>query len=416
MAGAATIASVDAALKDLYPQKRLPELTFKNHPFWGVLPKRTDGGGRAWQVSNLFAPTSGGSALFTTARSRKGGAAYEDFRVTRKKDYSVFAIDTETRRATANDAYALARAVEKETMGAWNTIRRSISICLFRNGGGARGRILSGGGTTALQLDNRADARFFEKNMWIDSDTTDGTSGAVAGFPLQITGGVDRTLGRLLRTAGNWNAGGGYGNGDYLFRDGDFGAVLSGLDAWLPATVTATAFYGVDRTQDEVRLGGVRYTANAITDSTIPRALISASSELGLQGDGVPDLVVVNPLTWGKLQNQIETKVEYQRIPAQTEKGETAQIGYRTIVLMGANGPMRILADGDCPTTLAYMLQLDTWTLHTLGEGPGWIDEDGNKMLRESDDDAIEGRLGFFGNLYTENPGANCRIDLTPVL
>jgi hypothetical protein len=413
---AATITTVDAALKQLYPQKRLPELTFQKHPFWGIVKKRTDFGGRNAQISNQFAPTAGGSADFSVALTRKQGAAYEDFVVTRKKDYSVWSIDTETVRATKGDAMALGKAVEKESMAAWNTIRRSISISLFRNGGGARGLILSGGGTTTLQLANRADARFFEKNMWIDSDTTDGTSGAVAGFPLQITGGVDRVLGRLTRSAGNWNAGGGYGDGHYLFRDGDFGAMLSGLDAWLPATVTSTSFYGVDRTQDSVRLGGVRYTANAITDSTIERTLVNASAETGLQGDGTCDVVIVNPLTWGKLNNEIGSKTEYTIMPAQSHKGTLASIGYKTIELMGAGGPMKIIADGDCPTTLAYMLQLDTWTLATLGEGPGWIDEDGNRMLREGSADAIEGRLGFFGNLWCENPGANCRIDLTAVL
>lgn len=413
---AATVATVDAALKQLYPQKRLPELTFKKHPLWGVLKKRTDGGGRNWQISNQYAPTAGGSADFSVALSRKQGAAYEDFVVTRKTDYSVFSLTTEVMRATKDDKMALGKAVEKESMAAWNTIRRSISISLFRNGGGARGRILSGGGTTVLTLDNRADARFFEKNMWIDSDTTDGTSGAVAGFPLQITGGINRIAGTLTRTAGNWNAGGGYGNGDYLFRDGDFGAMLSGLDAWLPSTVTATAFYGVDRTQDSVRLGGVRYTADSVTDSTIERTFINASSETALQGDGTPDLIVCNPLTWGKLVNEIGAKTEYCKVPAKTAGGDMAGLGYKAIELMGAAGPMRILADGDCPTTLAYMLELDTWTLHTLGEGPGWLDEDGNTLLREGSADAVEGRLGFFGNLYCENPGANCRIDLTEVL
>ncbi len=412
----ATTTTLDAALKQLYPQKRLPELTFKKHPFWGILKKRTDFEGRNIQVSNQFAPTAGGSALFATAQSRKQGAAYEDFVVTRKKDYSLFSIETEAIRATRSDKGALGRAIQKEGNAAWNTIRRSVAISLFRNGGGARGQIASGGGTTSLQLVNRADARFFEFQMWVDTDDTDGTSGAVDGNAAQITGGVDRVNGILTRSAGNWNAGGGFADSDYLFRDGDFGAVITGLDAWLPATVTSTPFFGVDRTQDSVRLGGVKYVADDVTDGTISRALVNSSVECQLQGDGMPDYIVLNPLTWGKLANELGSKTEYTKVTARGSQGQLASISYKAIELMGATGPLKIVADGDCPTTLAYMLQLDTWCLHSLGEGPGWLDEDGRPMLREASADALEGRLGFYGNLYCENPGANVRIDLTEVI
>jgi hypothetical protein len=58
------------------------------------------------------------------------------------------------------------------------------------------------------------------------------------------------------------------------------------------------------------------------------------------------------------------------------------------------------------------MLQLDTWSLNTLGEAPMFLDLDNNRMLRESAADAYEVRLGYYGNIACNAPGYNCRIAL----
>jgi len=58
------------------------------------------------------------------------------------------------------------------------------------------------------------------------------------------------------------------------------------------------------------------------------------------------------------------------------------------------------------------MLQMDTWTLNSLGAAPHILDLDGNRMLREANNDAYEVRVGFYGNLSCNAPGYNSRVAL----
>ena len=59
------------------------------------------------------------------------------------------------------------------------------------------------------------------------------------------------------------------------------------------------------------------------------------------------------------------------------------------------------------------MLQLNTWSLNTLGGAPQILDGDGvGTMLRVSNLDAYEVRVGMYGNIACTAPGYNCRVAL----
>ena len=75
-------------------------------------------------------------------------------------------------------------------------------------------------------------------------------------------------------------------------------------------------------------------------------------------------------------------------------------------------GVVKIIPDKDCPVAVAYALQMDTWQLATIGETVGIIDSDGNRVLRQSNADGVEVRVGFYGQLACSAPGFNCRIAL----
>ena len=75
-------------------------------------------------------------------------------------------------------------------------------------------------------------------------------------------------------------------------------------------------------------------------------------------------------------------------------------------------GLLKIYSDHNCPMNTAYMLQMDTWTLKTLGQAPRIIDFDGMKGLREANSDGVEYRWGYYGNVLCKAPGFNARVAL----
>ena len=410
---AATTTSIDPILKRLYSKDRFEKALYTNNPLLGLLPKNEDFGGADMRIALMYAPTAGGSATFSNSQSNQVGAAYKGFNLTRVSDYSTFLISSEALKASKGDANALVSGLETEGDAALHTLQRSIAKKVYRNGGGAIGRVGSTS-TVTLTLLELSDIVNFEVNMKIDSDDVDGTSGAVDGDARVITK-VDRDLGTLT-TAANWTGSGNYANSDYLFRDGDFGLAMSGLDAWVPSSAPAsTAFFGVDRTADATRLGGIRFTASAGTDGTLERALIRAAARVAREG-GKPDYVFMNPEDAYQLDWELGTKRQYETVTAQSASGSVGTIGYDSIRVVTPGGSVKVCADHNCPKGVAWMLQMDTWILASLGPAAGWLMDDGNRILRASTSDAYEGRMGGYMNLGCRAPGWNARLNISAVV
>lgn len=410
----ATVSTISGILKRLYPEKKVEKLMYEDHPWMGMVPKMTSFLGEDAQVSLMYAPTAGGSQDFTRAQTNKGGARYTPFRVTRKQDYSLFSLTTQAIRASANDMGALVRAVKTEGDAAFTTIENSAAWNLFRNGGGARGQIGALPGGNVITLQDPEDVVGYEVGYVFQADVLDGSAGGAPTNPADraTVTAVDRVAGNVTFDA----LPGTFGVGDYLFRDGDFGGMINGLDAWLPATVTATPFFGVDRTVDETRLGGWRFTLTQVTDSTLTRGFGRACSILKREGSKA-DCILMNPVDWQKFVNEQTDRTRIEReVYAQGPEGRKIEIGYTSIAFAGAMGLLDVVADPDCPQGLAYIIQKNTWMCASLGGLPSWLDEDGQKMLRESSSDAIEGRLGYFANLWCRAPGWNARVDISDIV
>lgn len=409
----ATVTTSSAILKRLYSQKTLLGLLYKDSPLLGVLPKSTKFTGADMRIACKIAPTSGRSATFSTAQGNIGGTTYRGFDLTRVTDYSLYRISNELLLAASSDDGALVRAHKSEGDSCINAFKRSLSRSLYRNGGGAIGRVGSTA-TTTLTLATREDIVHFEVGMRVVSSSTDGTSGAADATVITVTG-VDRNLGTVTGSA-NWTGGGDFSDGDYIMAQGDHGLMMSGLAAWLPPTApSATAFFGVDRTVDSQRLGGVRFTADADDHVTIENALIDCAAQLDVAG-GSPTHVFMNSIDYAQTVRELGDKRVYQTSTAQSEKGAMASIGYKGIVIAcsGRDGMVTLHADRDCPRHRAYMLQADTWILKSLGDLPQWLMEDGaGQILRVSNADSYEGRLGGYMQLGCEAPGWNATLDLS---
>ncbi len=395
--------SFDAALKAHYTSKRVENLASKDHPLLSMIPKMENFGGKNYPLPFMYGNPQGRSATFATAKANKGASKLEDFVLTRAKDYSLASIDNETIEASKGDTDAFMSAATTEIDGAFGSAGNSLSSAVFRDGTGWIGQVLaepSETTSTVITLKNIADITQFEVGMVLvayaatsggSARTTDGTDDEWA------ISAIDRDAGTIT-FAVTYNASGTLAANDYLFVEGDRGSKLKGLGAWIPYVAPgATSFFGVDRTVDVVRMAGVRKDISALP---IEEGLIDLAARIGREG-GKSDVCVMSFEKFADLEKALGSKVSYVDVKV------SADIGFKAIQIAGPKGVIKILADADCPSQYTWMLQLNTWELASLGKAPRILSGDGLKMLRESDADAVEVRVGYYAQLGCKAPGWN---------
>ncbi len=340
--------------------------------------------------------------MFATAQANKTESQLKDFVLTRNSDYSLASISNEVLEASKGNANAFMEAATTEIDGAIQSATRSLAIALYGTGSGSIGRVANASfATPTLQLTEPSDVTNFEVGMKLQASSADG-GGSVRSGTLTIVG-VDRDLGTLTMS-GNLSAGiSAIAQNDFLFVQGDYDAKIRGLRAWVPDSAPSSSpFFGVDRTADVTRLGGIRFDGSAMP---IEEALISAASRVAREG-GKPTHCFMNYLEYADLEKALGSKVQYVDLKV------TADIGFRGMVVNGPRGPIKVIADQNCPAGRAFMLQLDTWKLYSLGKAPKILDTDGMKMLRESNADAVEVRVGYYAQVGCRAPGWNANIKL----
>jgi hypothetical protein len=398
--------SADAVLKELYDKQRVAELTLKNHPLLAMLPKETNFFGRNYPMPLRYANPMGRSKTFSVAQANKVSSKLEQFTLTRVKDYALASIDNETMEATENDAGAFIEALTLEMDGAYQAAAGSISTNLFRDQAASLGQIAAepanNSGTFNLQLLNVDENVNFEVGMvlvaW--SALTGGTQRTSDGADDEwLITAINRRTG-VITVSGTYDNSGTLAANDYLFAEGDRGLGIAGLSAWLPTSVTSSPFFGVDRTIDVQRLAGVY---DDYSNYSIEEALIKGMKDVALYG-GKPSVCFVNYDIWSELELALGSKVQY------VNHQVTPEIGFTGIKLSGPNNTVSVVADGSCIPNEAFILQLDTWVLKTLKDAPRVLNSDGLKFLRESDADAIELRVGMYGNLGCFAPAFNGRF------
>lgn len=411
----ATTSTIQEILKTLFDQDSIPELVFKRSPLLGMMPKSTDFEGYAAHVAMRFAGTGGGSANFTDAQNNIYPNTYGRLLLTHRFDYSLLRISTLAARQGRSQRGSLVRAVKAEGDGAFYTMERSLSRTVWGNGGGARGRVgaLS---TDTITLTNPEDIVNFEVGMTVSAAADDGTGGGgeLDTNALRITA-VDEDAGTIT-AATNWD-GTDFAVGQYLFRQGDYNALPTGFEGWIPATAPTSGddWYGLDRSQHPTRLAGIRYTATAQSGS-LKNALIDATARAARSGAS-PDVCFVHPLTFAEVVKELDTKSTYERAAIKSN-GKEADFGFEGINMYSvAGGKMTLHSDPDCPRGIAAMLTMKDWKFMGLGPVPDFIDDDGaGDWLRVHNADAMEARIGYYGNICCEAPGHQMRVDLSALL
>lgn len=410
------LVSYEAGLKYHYTSEHCENLAYYDNPLFALMPKDENFGGRSEPCPIIYGNPQGRSGTFSRAQtnSRRTSTRIEEFMLTRAKDHSLFSIDNETLKASEKDADAFMDASTTEMDGAVQSLSNSIASKMYRNGWGEIGVILTSSfGVTLLTLTNAEDIVNFEVGMElvVAADNDSGAIRAVgsSGNGLIVTG-VNRRVGTLTFGFNVNDATNGIPTiaaGDYLFVRGDrmetaspTRVVLTGLEGWLPyGGASSTAFFGVDRTVD-TRLAG-QYLDG--TDAPIEEVLNESIGIVGREG-GRLDHFFMPYSKWTDLENSLGSKVQYVDLMA------NGTIGFRGISVNGPKGPVKCIADRNCQSNRIFGLQLGVWKLKSLGKAVEVFDTDGMQLLRQSDEDGVEGRLHFYGNVGCRAPGWNISI------
>lgn len=395
-----TTTNTAAILKTLWPQNRVDDLVYKDHPLYAMIPKREDFYGANLVLAFRYADSQGRSSSFAKAQANVGNFASAKVTLTRVKDYQICQLDSEAIEASENDKGALIAALDTELESGFNNISRSLATALYGTGSGSIGRVGSFT-TTVITLKNIDDVAKFEVGMKLTASATDTGATRNSSAATTITG-VDRDLGTVTCDTTLIAA---LANDDYLQVEGDAqngGTALkvTGLPGWIPRTApSATAFFGLDRTPDVTRLGGMRIDCSGLNPEEAAVTILSKQSREG----GRPSHMFTNHKDFRGVEISIGSKVEY-------EMASVGNIGFTGIKIIGPKGVATMYADQDCDSGLCYSLQLDTWKLFSLKKAPRIFDRDGNKLSRVYNADSWEARIGYFAQLGCTAPGYNANV------
>lgn len=393
---AVDLTSFDAMLKEYFTNDKVMNLCNKDQPLMAWMPRMTEFYGDSLPIPIQYALGAGHSHTFTSAQANKNGGKYKSFALTRKKFYSLLSLDNETMMASESmkGAWAEARTREIETLFQGNAELSAKDLVTNFGGALARGASLA---STTLTLTNPEDTVHFWEGQVLQSSTADGTSGSVKSGTATVSA-VDRDAGTITASFGGITS---FAATDYIFLNGSFGQAMHGLESWLPwaAPTSGDSHFGVDRSVDPTRLSGIRFDAtNYDTIEGIERALARFRRE-----QAYPETIFINHQRF--MECSLDLGSQYQR--TQVKVGDNA---YDTITFNNNGRKVRLVADQNIPYIDGFALKRDTWKWYTLGKAPHFPWKANNNSIPEPTADAIEIRVGWYGNLGCRAPGQNGRI------
>lgn len=378
----------------------------------------------------IYGNGQGRSATFANAQSNQTAPTLGEFFVTTIKNYQLVTIDNQFMEATKTNLAAFMDGATMNVNAGINNITIDLAHDLFNDGSGSRGTFGLGNGsisTGVITLDGAAQSVQFEIGMTLVSYSVSGTTAtqstsSALGYVIAVdydagTVTVSTAQGGSAGTPTNWSTSFPYlaVQGDVNFASGGLGSSLmlklAGFGAWIPATAPSNtdSFFGQNRSASPTRLAGNRFNGS---NETIEEALIDAAAITAQNRSiaGYPDYCFLNFVSYAALIKTLGSRVQYVDV-----KHDEIDISFEGVQLITAYGKITVLPDRNCPAQTAYLICMKTWKLRTLGRAPKILiygSYDSNQGLRVGTADAVEIRIGYYGNLTCNAPVANCYVSL----
>ncbi len=399
----------DKVLKDYFTEEKIKEQSYYDNPLLAMMPRKRAGGRRYVQPVEFGNP-GGASANFATAMTNSTVSKYDDFLITRKKQYQRVLVDHELLLSSENADEAFQPAFDEFDRG-YRSLGEKLARRMYRGGGGTIGQMSDTTATTHLV--DKADVFNFQigQRCQVYSLATGGTVRG-SGSVVTVTG-IDRESGTVTFSAAPSTLSGCTAN-DFFVPEGDYDLCLAGLEDWLPASSTratqlATSFFGVTRSVDVDRMGGIYLDGTTL--GGIDEILIKLVAKIAKHG-GRTSHIFLNPETYSDLQllwNSKNFVIQSIETGVKSDSGSMLSIGFPGMKVNVGGMNVRIYGDRNCPSNRIWALQMDTWRFWHSGELFGFLGEKftGKILKLAESEDSLEGRVGSYCNIGNSAPGWN---------
>jgi hypothetical protein len=418
-----------AALKELVVDDKdyMKNIVYSKNPGLAMLPKNESPDGFAGKyipVPLEYGNPQGRAHVFSNAQNQQTASDVVSYFVYAVQDYQLITITNLLMEQTKSNAGAFVDEASRTLDNGFRNLSNNMAFELFAGGTASRGTISAAGITTvgstvSFVLANSQAVVQFEVGMTIQASSTDGgaalqsTPGTIDAIQItSVNRGTGAISGTIVQGAPAWVA------GDFLQVLGDIGIGgastiagmlgLSGFAAWVPFVDPPSSdnFWGVNRSADVTRLGGLRFNGTSFSISEgITNALALANRE-----GAAPGLIVIDFVSYGTLINELGAKVQYVQL-----EHDEVEVSFEAIHFHSAYGKIPVLADRSAQAQNAWCMTMDSWKLRTLGKAPHILTYgmEGLEGLRVGTADALEVRLAYYGNVICSAPGYNMNVSLS---
>src|SRR6185312_2742583 len=422
-----SFANLTTALKRRYDDDFLGEVGWSKGALAAMVRKLSwSGSNPVW--ANRVGNSPARSATYSVAAAKSEDTTYgftkvKQWQATWMKDYGRSTIDGLLLATAGDKEGSFYDKFVSQIDGALDATMHSFSTKIYRAGYGQIGQIDPSTNLAAavITLKTPEDVVLYEQGQDIQFAQFE-NSGALrnAGAVLTVTSvnftfSSSNTLVGTLTVNANLNTVTGIAVNDYIFASGDRNnaanpvpTAIQGLAAWgniinnaFTAPTPGENFFGNDRSMDS-RLSFVYFDARNMSEE---EAIIKASVER-IRFGGTAGTIFMNPTRYGNLL--LNGQARRRPIEIVGPYG----IGFKGVALETSKGEVEIFPDLYCQSQFSWMLQMDTLRMYGAGTTkiPDFITADGNKILRQSADDGIECRVGYYGAFGCNAPVKNAVI------
>lgn len=376
--------------------------------------KETNGGGDYYTFLAILDEVAGQSTDYATAASGADGTNTTtiggQFQVPWCETNTVWRVSGKMIAQTKNNNAAWVSALKFAMDSALRVSAHRRSIDLYSQGWGEVAQINAVSGSTFTCSDASQIYRFYPGQKLVFS--ADLNQSALRSATALIVTGVDptNTVGVTLSgTLASVSA----VAGDMVFLAGDRQNAApparlrpTGFPGWNPdqssgvTDTTLTILYNVNRA-----LNG-RYYGQFVngTNQSIQDAGIQACQVLTSIGNATDLIMVTSPQNFSTLSKSMGSDRRYVEV-----KGYGG-IGFKTIAIYADGVECPVVSDKYCPNSFSMMFSKMAYVNASIGPAPHINTTDGNSILRQSDDNGIEGRLEAYEVIALKDPPTSCYI------
>jgi len=407
-------ADVIAYYKKRFPQRVVKSLVEYETPFFAGCKKLDDLEGIHTVIPIELDSPQGMSALVGTAMGNMSTSIARAWTITSADNYGGIKLDGKTMLASRSDKGAFFKARERDYKNLMQQMGQRFEYQCWNDSSGSVGVLSADPGTgSTWTLTNPDDTLLLHENMTFRVYDDDGAGAPDdaderAGGPYVIAG-IDEDAGTFTTTA---VANAAIEVGDHIVRDGDVwdastgAAVLAtGIPKWIPAAAPTDTLFGVARTNYPQKLGGHRVAWQGSIEETAKK-LDAKMRRVSQKGR----------VLWLSFANYNRLDLELGARGYRDENKSEGNFGRMRLRMTTPGGGVEVRCSPYCPEDAMFLLDPESWEVHTLGPAPHLAKDDGLSALRvgngSSSEDAIEIRVRAFWQLVCVCPYSNGRAPI----